>query len=717
MLVLATWSVILLAGAKNVALSADTNRVPNILLILADDLGYSDPGFMGGEIPTPHLDRLAAGGLRFTQCYNSARCCPSRASLMTGLYPHQAGIGSFALSRPDPVKGPAYLGHLNDRCVTLAEVLGSAGYQTYMVGKWHMEEPGPIARGFDEFYGFVHGYEQDQWSPDRYVRLPAGRQKELSYARNEFYATDVFTDYALEFLKQARVKQSADAGDRPWFLYLAHSAPHFPVQAPRASVERFVETYQRGWDVLRQERFARQRQSGLADDSWTLTDRAIVPVDREDIANGYPGEPNPAWQTLPEDRRHDLARRMAIFAAMVSHIDQGVGRIVDDLQANGELDNTLILFLSDNGACYEWGPFGFDGPSRRGITRLHTGDELATMGGPGTYHAYGSAWANLCNTPLRLYKHFTHEGGNCTPLIIHWPARIEHPDRWIREPVHVMDILPTLCEVARAEYPTELQGRAIQPAEGRSLLPLLGDGTLGERAIASEHNDARSLRRGRWKVVRSKKMPWEIEWELYDISVDRCETQDLADQHPELTRELADEWMAWAQRVKVYPFFEGAQKTAPNSSGDDAPQIARRAIHVTCDVVVPSKKSEGVLLAQGGNQQGYALHIQDRQLYFSVRVNQQVTAIRAPIDFGDATSVKLKVAARLSSNATMILEINGSVAARGRATGLIPVQPVDGLSVGLDDRSAVGTYRSPFRFDGKVENVEVDPQDVPLRQR
>jgi arylsulfatase len=528
---------------------------PNVLLILADDLGYSDIGSFGGEIPTPNLDRLAKGGLRFTQCYNSARCCPSRASLMTGLYPHQTGIGSFATRRPNKKRGPAYLGRLNESCVTLAEVVKAAGYQTYMVGKWHMELPGPIARGFDEFYGFVRGYEQDQWQPKRYQRLPKGRPTR-EYPKGAFYATDVFHDYALDFLAQARAKNKDAAKPVPWFLYVAESAPHFPVQAPAKSVDRFVETYKKGWDVLRAARFDRMTKSGLATDSWKLSGREIVPVDRDDIANGFPGRQNPAWQSLPEDRREDLARRMAVFAAMVNHIDAGIGRILDDLEKHGDLDNTLILFLSDNGACYEWGPFGFDGPSRRGKTKLHGGDDLKSMGGPGSYHSYGSAWSNLGNTPLRMYKHFTHEGGICTPMIAHWPKGIAKPDRWVRDPIHIMDLMPTVCGATGAAYPTKRGERDVQPMEGIDLQPAFAGRSLPTRSLAFEHQGARALRQGRFKAVWSKRMPNKIEWELYDLDADRCETQNLAAQHPQRTAAMVAQWEAWAKRVKVFPFFK-----------------------------------------------------------------------------------------------------------------------------------------------------------------
>ncbi len=535
-------SLTLLALA-HVAPAAEEAPRPNVLVVLLDDVGYSDLGAYGGEIPTPHIDALAGGGLRFTQCYNSARCCPSRASLLTGLHPHQAGVGSFATRKPDRARGPAYLGHLNERCVTLAEVLRSAGYGTYMVGKWHVGLPGPIARGFDEFYGFTQGYEQDQWQPARYQRLPARRQPELEFGA-DFYATDAFADYALEFLRQARERE------RPWLLYLAHSAPHFPVQAPRSSVEPLVATYRRGWDVLRVERFARQRASGLATEGFQLTPRSLVPVDGEAITNGFSGRPNPAWDAIEAARREDLAHRMAVFAAMVRHVDEGIGRLVADLRANDELDDTLVLLLSDNGACYEWGPWGFDGPSRQGVTTLHEGEQLAAMGGPGTYHAYGSGWANLGNTPFRSYKHFTLEGGIRTPLIAHWPAGIERPDRWVRDPVHVMDLMPTLCELAGATYPEP----PIQPLEGRSLTPAFAGRELGERELAFEHQGARALRSGRWKVVWGKRMPREPTWELYDLEADPCETRDLAAEEPERTEELAARWLAWARRVGVHPF-------------------------------------------------------------------------------------------------------------------------------------------------------------------
>lgn len=527
--------------------AAETSTRPNIILILADDLGYSDLGCYGGEINTPHIDSLAASGLRFTQLYNSARCCPTRASLMTGLYPSQAGIGDFTTAKPNRKRGPGYLGRLNENCVTLAEVLKPAGYGCYYVGKWHLHpETGPIKRGFDEFYGYTKGHSHDQYDADYYLRLPEGRNKVINPPDEDYYATDVFNQYALEFIRQGQKTK------QPWFLFLAHSSPHFPIQAPAERADKYEPIYRRGWDVLREERFDRMQKLGLVNGShWKLTPRSLVPVDREDIANGFSGKPNPAWNSLPEDRQHDLARRMAVFAAMVEGVDTGVGQIINHLKQTDDFEKTLILFLSDNGACYEWGPFGFDGRSRVGTTTLRTGEDLRQTGGKGTHQSYGSGWANLGNTPFRLYKHFTHEGGISSPFIVHWPKGISHPDRWVRDPAHVMDLMPTLMEVAHAEYPAQLNGHQKTSLTGTSLIPALQGNQLPERSIGFDHQAAHALRQGDWKLVWSKRMPREIEWELYNLADDRCEMNDLANQYPERVKAMAAEWEEWARHVGV----------------------------------------------------------------------------------------------------------------------------------------------------------------------
>lgn len=667
---------------------------PNIILILADDLGVSDLGCYGGEIDTPNIDALAAGGVRFTQFYNSARCCPSRASLMTGLYPSQAGIGDFTTTKPSPNRGPGYLGRLSNRCATLAEVLKPAGYGCYYVGKWHMHErTGPILRGFDEFYGFTRGHSHDQYDADYYIRLPEGRKKEIDPPSEEFYATDVFNDYAMEFIRQGQ------KNGKPWFLFLGHSAPHFPVQSPAERADRYYETYLRGWDVLREERYARMKEIGLINgDNWTLTPRSIVPVDREDIANGFSGKRNPAWDSIDEPRQRDLARRMAIFAAMVETVDRGVGRIVQHLKETDDFENTLILFLSDNGACYEWGPYGFDGVSRLGQTILHEGDELRKIGGHGTHHSYGSGWANLGNTPLRLYKHFTHEGGISTPFIAHWPRGIGEPDRWIRQPAHVMDVMPTLVEAAGAKYPEKLGDNAILPMEGESLLPVMRGGTLPDRTIGFDHQGARALRRGDWKLVWGKRMPHQIKYELYNLAKDRCETCDLADKFPERRDAMIAEWEAWARRVDV--IWDNPNRQ-PNRSEYNSPMIVNLPLTISGEIEAKSKS--GVIVAQGGREYGFAVHLVDGRLAFDVRIAEKATRIITPTE----TPKKFRFTARLDDN-KMTIAVDDQQVAEGESPGLISVQPKDPLNIGYDELTAAGDYAPPNTFTGRIISVEVD---------
>ena len=507
-------------------------RRPNIILILADDLGYSDLGCYGGEIRTPHLDALAAGGLRFTQFYNGARCCPTRAALLTGLYAHQAGVGNM-----DADQGlPGYRGHLLDSTVTLPEMLREAGYRTLMAGKWHLGRPGPVARGFDEYYGMLGGFGSF-WDPRGFIRLPPDRPAR-TYPEGRFYATEAITDHALDFLASAR-----RAEDRPYFLYLAYTAPHFPLHAPKEDIDRYVATYRQGWDVVRERRHARMKELGLVRPDWPLSPLSEYRGRDGTMKAGV----NPAWDALAPDRREDMARRMAIYAAMVEVMDRAIGRLVADLRASGELDRTLILFLSDNGACAEWSPWGFDVRSGPDNT-LHTGADLDRMGGPGTYHSYGSGWANASNTPWRLYKHYVHEGGISTPLIVHWPERVRDRGALRQQVGHIIDILPTLREVASAPNPKQL-GDQRTPTEGTSLIPAFDDRPTTRDALYWEHEGNRAVRAGRWKLVARRGQPWE----LYDLEADRVERHDLADREPERARELAARWEAWARRALVVP--------------------------------------------------------------------------------------------------------------------------------------------------------------------
>ena len=542
--------------AQEDSLRAHSKR-PNVLVILADDLGYSDLGCYGGEISTPQLDKLAQNSLRFSQFYNSARCCPSRAALMTGLYPTQTGIGDFVSNTPDEKRGPGYLGRLNGQCATIAELIEHLDYGCYFVGKWHLNQhTGPVDHGFHEFYGYLRDHSHDQFDRDYYVRLPNGRKKEINPPADQFYATDVFNDYALEFIRQGQARK------KPWFVFLSHSSPHFPIQAPADRVAPYQATYRKGWDVLREERFAKMQSLGLIDgEAWQLTERSLVPVDQPNIANGFSGQPNPAWDDLPRNRQFDLAQRMAVYAAMVESIDRGVGRIIEHLQTTGDFENTLIVFLSDNGACYEWGPFGFDGESRKGTTKLHSEDELTKIGTPGTHQSYGSAWANLSNTPLRSYKHFTYEGGIINPCIVHYPPKIGSgragdssallQPGWVSHPAHMIDVMPTILEVVSGRYPTKDEQPDLHSAEGYSLFEV-AQGKHRDRILGFDHQGAHAIRQGNWKAVWTKRSPTEIQWELFDLKSDRCETKDVAGEFPQQRDAMIREWEAWAKRVGVH---------------------------------------------------------------------------------------------------------------------------------------------------------------------
>ncbi len=498
--------------------AAGTPEKPNIIVILADDMGWSDLGCYGGEIDTPNIDSLARGGLRFTQFYNTARCCPTRAALLTGLYQHQAGIGHMVGN--DGI--PSYQGFLNDRCVTLAEALKPAGYTTLSTGKWHVgSAPGqwPLDRGFDRFWGTPSGggvYFKDTLLIRKEVFFVDGAKR--IEPPEDLYVTDTFTDRAMAFVEEAvtRTKQ-------PFFLYLAHIAPHWPLQAKPADIAKYAGRYDEGWDAIRARRFERQRQMGLLPADAVLSPR--------DPQAG-------SWSDVPEAKRKELARRMEIYAAQVDSIDQNIGRLIARLKDLGQYENTLILFLSDNGCSAEGGPGGFS----RGI-------EGAPIGTGRSYASGGLEWANASDTPFRKFKMATHEGGISTPLIAHWPAGIRARGELRHQAGHVIDVMPTLVELAGATYPETRDGRRILPPEGRSLVPALtGDNAPESRTLFWEHEGNKAVRQGDWKAVAKGRGPWE----LYNLSRDRTELRDVAADQPAKTRELAALWQNWAGRCGVW---------------------------------------------------------------------------------------------------------------------------------------------------------------------
>jgi len=506
-----------------------TGAGSNIVLIVADDMGYSDIGCYGSEIPTPNIDRLGLDGVRFTQFYNHARCCPTRASLMTGLSPHQTGLGHMTAN---DLGHFGYRGELNFQCVTIAEVLKEAGYATYMSGKWHLTsreqgqdtENWPVNRGFDSFYGMVGGAGSfyDPHSLARNGQL-------LPSPKGAYNFTDAVTEEAIGAISSHR-------NEPPFFLYLAYTAPHWPLHAAPKDIARFKGLYKDGWDKTREERRRRMVELGILQSDWPLTPRdPAVPAWEDAKAK--------AWQQ----------RRMEVYAAQLHAMDRGIGKVVQALEKRGELDNTLLFFLADNGACAEkitphWSQSFIPKKTRTG-GRMLVGNNPKVMPGPeNTYQSYGPNWANVSNTPFRLYKHWTHEGGIATPLIMHWPNQLKNPGRLFREPGHLPDIMATCVAAAGATYPSEFHGNKIPPCEGTSLLPALGDAPLDRPgAICWEHEGNRAVRRGKWKLVAEHHQ----EWELYDMEADRTEMNNLAAQRPEIARELMKEYGKWAARTHV----------------------------------------------------------------------------------------------------------------------------------------------------------------------
>lgn len=524
---------------------------PNILLIVADDLGYSDLGCYGGEINTPNLDALAESGIRLSRFYNTGRCCPSRAAILTGHYPHRVGLGHMT----QDLGRPGYRGRVAESAKTIAQHLKPLGYRSFIAGKWHLGTSDPTAHGFEEFYGTLVSAKRF-WDPEHFLRLPAQRQR-ISYQAGEFYGTDAVTDHAMEFLQRAR-----NTPQRPWFLYLAYNAPHFPLHAKPEDIRRYANRYAEGWDEIRRQRLASMKRLGLVPAETKLTDRSTYD-DYGQINQGV----NPAWSEVDIDRRKDLARRMAIYAAMVDSMDQNIGRVLGDLKSTDQWSNTLILFISDNGACAEWDPWGFDGKSSP-QNILHRGDQIETMGGPGTFHSVGSGWAGASNTPWRLYKHYNHEGGINSPCIVHWAEGLEEAQRGTIDhtPAHIIDLLPTFLHAATrsesTDRPVDFQADSAisgavhdDPLPGVSLLSLLTglggepEGSLDDRDLFFEHEGNRAVISQRWKLVATRSQPWE----LYDTRVDRTEQKDLAVTLPQQVAELAAKWNQWAAANHVTP--------------------------------------------------------------------------------------------------------------------------------------------------------------------
>lgn len=566
----AVWAVVVSLACCPQSARADER--PNFVVILSSDMGYSDVGCFGGEITTPNLDSLAKSGLRFTHFYNAGRSCPTRASLVSGLYPHQAGMGWMTDFSGDA----GYQGDLNRRCVTLAEVLGTAGYQTYMAGKWHLTPPPtaesitsnsvpkhnwPTSRGWNKFYGTIAG-AGSYYDPATLVR-----DEKLIAPENpdSFYYTDAISANASKYLRERE-------RDKPFFLYVAYPAAHWPLHAKAADLEKYKGKYDAGWDATREARLKRMQELGIVKDKVALAPNVT----------DWKGAERKEWQ----------AARMEAYAAMVDSMDQGIGRVVQALRETGAYDNTLVLYLQDCGASPgEWkssqarqkrDKLEPQEPTPADKIQLAAVPEHTRTGAPvkwgrgvapgpaDTYMEVGREWANVSNTPFRLFKQFMHEGGIATPLIAHWPRGIQRKNELDTTPGHVMDIMPTLVELAGATYPEKFHedSQPILPAEGISLAPLFAGETIKRKnPICWEHEGNRAVRSGDWKLVaRGEKGKWQ----LYNLAEDRSELNDLAEKHPERVAELKGAWSAWATRASVYPLTPYIAKPEDDKQKDAA---------------------------------------------------------------------------------------------------------------------------------------------------
>ena len=519
---------------------------PNFILILADDMGYSDLGCYGSEINTPNIDSLASTGVRFSQMYNSARCCPSRAALLTGLNPQQTGVGHMVSTfvQPNSITVPAYQGYLNETSATIPEVLKTNGYNTYMSGKWHVgggydltdastwnpgdkTHPTPTQRGFDEFFGIVAG-AANFFHPRTLMK----NDEVLDIDTSDFYLTDAISENAVSML------ETATKDNKPFFMHVAYTAPHWPLHAYEEDIAKYVGKYKHGWDQIRTSRHEELKGMGILDSRWEISPRD---------SSSRP------WNTVEEQEWEDL--RMAVYAAMIDRMDQGIGKILAKLRELELDENTVVMFLSDNGGCAEFlaeeterpTPLQYSTPTPDG-RKIRIGNSRDFKPGPDdTFMSYDLPWANASNTPFRLFKRWTHEGGISTPFILNWPQKIKNPSI-VHDPTHIIDIAATIYEAANATYPKEYGGNLITPLEGESFLKVTDSANWNRRKpIFWEHEGSRAMRDGEWKLVSEVGEGWE----LYNMSEDRTELNNLAEKEKDRLSKMRNSYLEWMQRCGV----------------------------------------------------------------------------------------------------------------------------------------------------------------------
>ncbi|MEC7764299.1 MAG: arylsulfatase [Pseudomonadota bacterium] len=699
-------------------------NAPDIIFILMDDVGYSDIGCYGSEIDTPNMDRLAELGTHYTNFHVTAMCSPTRASLLTGRNSHSAGMGVIS----DWAAGfPGYRGMVNPRAGTVAEILKGNGYNTFAVGKWHltpMKEIGaagpfhnwPLGKGFEKWYGFQGAYT-NQWNPELYrdnntVETPD---------RPDYHLSEDMIDNAITYIDN----QKASAPDRPFFLYVAFGAAHWPHHVPQDLIDKYKGRYDAGWDVTRKARYEKQLASGL------------IPANTE-LPPPNPGVPE--WSSLDDDERAFAIRGQEVYAGFVEHTDQQIGRLVDFLEARGRLDNTLIVLMSDNGASPEGGPVGTISLNPRkhmyheGESAEERAEALGKLGGPETYPHYAYGWAQASNTPLRWYKMNTYGGGVRSPLITHWPATIAGGRR-LEQYHHVIDLVPTVLDILDIEAPEAIAGVEQMPMQGISMrYSFTQDDTPSPKETQFfELAGDRAIWHKGWKAVTRHphgKSFDEDKWELFKLDEDFSEAHDLSDQHPEKLKELVDLWWNEAEATGALPLddkwaarsvrapgakFRTSFTFYPGLDGIDrimAPDLFRRSYRIEADVEIAEGATDGVLLAFGTSLAGYSFYVKDG--YLAHQFNFSEAEIHKVLSDVQVTAGRHTLAYDFTANedggGTGRLEIDGKVVGVGEVRKIWPIRAVQGpLTCGRDVGLTVSKdYSRPFAFASTLHAVTVE---------
>lgn len=702
---------------------------PNVVFIVLDDVGFAHLGCYGSDIATPNMDRLAASGLRYNNFHTTALCSPTRASLLTGRNHHSVGMGMLAGAANGH---PGHVGEISKSTGTVAEILRTEGYSTIALGKWHLTplenisvggpcDQWPLGRGFEQFYGFL-GPETDQFFPD----LSVGNDFIEPPDRPDYHLSEDLVDQAIERITNLK---AADP-ERPHFTYLAFGAAHAPLQAPRAYIDKYAGSFDEGWDTVRDRVYHRQLEMGIIPGGTRLVDR-------------NPGVP--AWDSLTDTEKRVFARQQEVFAGFLDHTDAQIGRLVDHLEAIGEMDNTIIFLLSDNGASQEGGDVGRSEllwVTNTPVTVDDLVEHLDDLGGPDHHAHYPIGWAQVGNTPLKRYKQNTHGGGIRGPLIVTWPSKILDPGSIREQYLHVSDIVPTVLEALGVEPPDRIAGVDQKPLEGKSFLASLtvADAPQTKDRQYFEMLGHRGIWHEGWKAVTYHERGTRFEddvWELYDTRTDFSESNDLASTEPAKLKELVGIWWDEAEKYQVqlddlfhkrrlqglyrrrlhYPkvarFHRGAK--VPQFLAPAAPGMPQR---VSASISRDTKGDEGVLACIGGRFGGFSLFVQDNRLHFEygfylqpsyhVQSAEELTVGRLECGFtvtGDGADLSIQ------------LTVDGEAAAPALPITFIPFTPygIEPFEVGRDGLTPVSKrYSSPFEFTGQLDHVEVQvPEDWP----